>query len=190
MNKTSAQGFNNNSHQGCFKSLLHLRNNNCVLIHVCAHRNPLGTLKWPSATTKRTSNWQLHIGAMSDLVCYPRVLGCRSWCWMSLRSSVIIKQNSTQFNSGPIITSVNRILFLNPIYSLSKSFCVHISPSHNITLLHDVAAGALLLLQKNTIHQVTTMLATSNILLGDNQSAGSSVPVVSRWLWPGNRMLL
>ena len=25
---------------------------------------------------------------------------------------------------------------------------------------------------------------------GDNQSVGSSVPVVSRWLWPGNRIFL
>ena len=39
--------------------------------------------------------------------------------------------------------------------------------------------------QKATIHQVTSMLATSNNVLfpGDNQSVGSSVPVVSRWLW-------
>ena len=31
------------------------------------------------------------------------------------------------------------------------------------------------------------MLATRS---GDNQSVRSSVPVVSRWLWPGNRTFL
>ena len=54
-----------------------------------------------------------------------------------------------------------------------------------------------------TIHQITTMLATSKVLipghnhllamgtddpllhLGNNQSVGLSVPVVNRWLWPG-----
>ena len=67
--------------------------------------------------------------------------------------------------------------------------------------------------KKVTIQQVTTMLATSKNVpfpghnhllttgtdgptliiawrLSDNQSVGSSVPVVSRWLWPGNRTLL
>ena len=64
--------------------------------------------------------------------------------------------------------------------------------------------------KKATIHQVTTILATSKNVqcsgqnhvnrqywwlftrwcLGDNQSVGSSVPVVSRWLWPGNRTFL
>ena len=65
--------------------------------------------------------------------------------------------------------------------------------------------------KKATIHQVTTMLATSkNVLFpghnhllttgtgdpsprwcsGDNQSVESSAGVVSRWLWPGNRTSL
>ena len=64
------------------------------------------------------------------------------------------------------------------------------------------------LCKKATIHQVTTMLATSkNVLFPSHnrlpttgaddrtlwlspehqQGEGSSVPVVSRWLWPGNR---
>ena len=69
--------------------------------------------------------------------------------------------------------------------------------------------------KKATIHQVTTMLATSkNVLflvintcsppvlmtlhfnyhphwrLSNNRSVRSSAPVVSRWLWPGNRTFL
>ena len=61
--------------------------------------------------------------------------------------------------------------------------------------------------QKNTIHQVTTMLASfKNVLFpGHNHqywwpdtliiswepaSEGSSVPMVSKWLWPGNRTFL
>ena len=67
--------------------------------------------------------------------------------------------------------------------------------------------------KKATIQQVTTMLATSNNVLfpsynhllnttdqywwpftrwhlGNNQSVVSSVPVVSRWLWPENRTFL
>ena len=64
---------------------------------------------------------------------------------------------------------------------------------------------------KATIHQATTLLATSKYVIfpghnhllttstddpsphwcsGDNQSVGSSVLVVSRWLWPGNRTFL
>ena len=57
------------------------------------------------------------------------------------------------------------------------------------------------LLKKRTIHHVTNMLATSkNVLFpghnhcywrsGNNQSVGLSAPVVSRWLWPGNRTFL
>ena len=65
--------------------------------------------------------------------------------------------------------------------------------------------------KKATIHQVTTMLATSkNVLFpghyhltnhwywwpftrwhpSNNQSVRSSIPVVSRWLWPGSRIYL
>ena len=66
--------------------------------------------------------------------------------------------------------------------------------------------------KKGSIHQVTTTLVTSKIVLfpghnhllttgtddpslarwrlGDNQSVRSSVLVVSRWLWPGNRTFL
>ena len=67
------------------------------------------------------------------------------------------------------------------------------------------------LCKKSTIHQVTTMLAISKIVLfpGHNhllttgtddltlwlslerqRGEGSSVPVVTRWLWPGNRTFL
>ena len=53
--------------------------------------------------------------------------------------------------------------------------------------------------KKDTILQVTTMLATSKKSLfpghnhwplGDNQSVRSLVLVVIRWLWPGSRILL
>ena len=44
------------------------------------------------------------------------------------------------------------------------------------------------------MHQLTTVLATSKPLfplrLGNYQSVRSSVPVVSRWLWPDNRIFL
>ena len=72
--------------------------------------------------------------------------------------------------------------------------------------------GHVSLHKKATIHQVTMVLATSkNVRFpgnahllttstddqspscwrsGNNQSVGSSVPVVSRWLWPGNMSFL
>ena len=72
---------------------------------------------------------------------------------------------------------------------ISKSrFCICF-----VLLFHPFTA------QKTTIHQVTTMLATSKNVHFDyhpstsecgNKSEGSSAPVVSRWLWPGNRTFL
>ena len=84
-----------------------------------------------------------------------------------------------------------------------------------ITQIDSALAVTVVLCQNAMIHQVTTMLATSkNVLFpchnhlltiglitlhfnyhprwcsGNNQSVGLSVPVVSRWLWPGNRTFL
>ena len=102
--------------------------------------------------------------------------------------------------SLPIYGALLLNLF-SPLYTLIWYMCRFIN----------LARWRMTLRTKATIHQVTTMLATSkNVLFrghnhhsnhrywwpfthwqsGDNQSVESSIPVVSRWLWPGNMAFL
>ena len=94
-------------------------------------------------------------------------------------------------------------MFISWVHQTLQSVCAAYSTQHENLSLRS----------KATIHQVTTMLATSkNVLFpGHNhllttssdywwpntlliawapESEGSSVPVVSRWLWLGNRTFL
>ena len=92
--------------------------------------------------------------------------------------------------------------FRKTLCSFLRDFCFHLA-----SFLSCPSS-----VKKATIYQVTTMLATSkNVQFpghshllttgtddpslahwrsGDNQSVRSSEPVVSRWLWPGNRTFL
>ena len=98
---------------------------------------------------------------------------------------------------GPTVNNMQLFDALCLVSSEQLKTLPHTPPS-----IDTVITSMLSLCKKATIHQVTTVLATSkNVLFpghnhmlttgtddlslagaGDNQSVGSSVPVVSRWL--------
>ena len=93
-----------------------------------------------------------------------------------------------------IICGSSTYIVVLTLYSYSEVFhAVHLD-----VLITAERKGSLCIIitaQKATIHQVTTMLATSNNVLftGHNcviEANGHQVPVVSRWLWFGNRTFL
>ena len=112
----------------------------------------------------------------------------------------------------PLLLDSSRMSVLTQYISVKIQSCLRIQVKrYRFCTITNQHYGQTLC-KKATIHQVTTMLTTSkNVLFTghnhllttsaddpslsrwcsfDNQSVRSSAPVVSRWLWPGNRTFL
>ena len=124
-----------------------------------------------------------------------------------LRNTIVILVTSVSMWSTYVSTEVIRLWGLTPLFlfTFTPTQLQGCASSLKLSQYPVYVYNA----KEATIHQVSTMLATSkNVLFpghdhllttgtddlrwssGDNQSVRSSVLVVSMWLWPGNRTFL